>query len=266
MIFLAQKHHHPGFRKYYMMEDFSIKQVQSPWVGLCYYMRGNFHKQSRETIRPKFRLPPEGVLTETGKTDPLRYYYKPLIGRLYIKRIEILLALLPKKKFCSALEIGYGSGILIPTIQQYVTAYYGIDLDANPDQVYENIRKSGIEMPIHLVQGDIFELECKSFDLIIAISVFEHIKEIEKLIRKIRTLLSNDGYLLIGVPRTDRWMSMLFSLIGFNQIDDYHVTDYRAIINQANACFDLIAEVSMPQILPRPCALYHGALLRPRFD
>ena len=59
----------------------------------------------------KFVLYEEAVFAPvTRYDDPLRYYYKPLIGALYRKRISDGLSLLtpPYKRM---LDFGYGSGL-----------------------------------------------------------------------------------------------------------------------------------------------------------
>jgi len=46
------------------------------------------------TAKHRFQLPKQGTFHPNGTDDPLPYYYKPLVGRLYCARIEQALALL----------------------------------------------------------------------------------------------------------------------------------------------------------------------------
>jgi len=63
----------------------------------------------------KLDLPPAGTLVPNNDVDPLRFYYRPLIGRVFRARIDAGLALL-SGRYRRLLEIGYGSGLLMPTL------------------------------------------------------------------------------------------------------------------------------------------------------
>jgi protein-L-isoaspartate O-methyltransferase len=86
-----------------------------------------------------FKLPPKGTFTSNGDDDPLKYYYIPLVGQLYISRITIALKLLSNKRFEKALEIGYGSGILLPTLCKLSNQVYGVDLISDPTLVSKQL-------------------------------------------------------------------------------------------------------------------------------
>jgi hypothetical protein len=62
----------------------------------------------------KLYLPPKGILEPNNDDDRLKYYYVPIVGRLYVGRINMTLGLLKRDEFSSILEIGYGSGVLMP--------------------------------------------------------------------------------------------------------------------------------------------------------
>jgi hypothetical protein len=86
----------------------------------------------------KFILPEKGTLEPNGPGDPLWYYYKPFIGILYRKRIEHCLSLL-EPKYGSILEVGYGSGILVPTLLNIADRVSGLDTVSDPERVKFNL-------------------------------------------------------------------------------------------------------------------------------
>ncbi|MEI9951392.1 MAG: hypothetical protein WDO74_21065 [Pseudomonadota bacterium] len=49
---------------------------------------------------------------KNGPTDPIEYYRKPMVGRLFLERINRGLSLLPNRRFARALEIGFGAGVV----------------------------------------------------------------------------------------------------------------------------------------------------------
>ncbi len=212
-------------------------------------------KQSR------FQLPEQGVLQINGPDDPLPYYYKPIIGKLYCARIQQALDLLTPP-YGKILEMGHGSGILLPSLSKLSESLSGIDLTSSPQQVGKNLTKIGVDCS--LIKGDVADdhFQEKSFDLIVAISIFEHIENLEPVINRINTLLTPQGQLLVGMPRVDPVMEKGFCLIGYNNINDHHVTDYKECIRIADKKFDLINFSRLPVWLPECAGLYFNMLFQ----
>ena len=208
-----------------------------------------------------FRLPDEGLFQPNGPDDPLPYYYKPLVGSIYRARIEQALSLLTPP-YGAILELGYGSGILLPSLCAMSTSVSGIDLTSDPEQVRMNLDKLGLHCS--LVQGDVaddfFEEEC--FDLIIAISIFEHIGNLSPVLDRMYSLLRPSGQLLVGMPRVDRLMEKAFSLIGYSNINEHHVTDCKTCIQAAKKQFELIASSHIPPVVPQFAGLYFNMLFQ----
>lgn len=210
-----------------------------------------------------FNLPPRGALEPNDKGDPLDYYYRPLSGILYRRRIEQALSLL-NPPYRSILEIGYGSGILLLTLANMAKEVYGVDIDSDPLRVARNLSKLGCHA--NLLKADILKAAYpeKSFDLIVAISVFEHIKDLEPVIEQVSYLLRDNGLLLVGMPRVDSFMRIAFSLIGYNKIENHHVTNYLHFLDAADNAFKLYKFSKMPILGPRFTSIYFNMLMRKR--
>jgi 2-polyprenyl-3-methyl-5-hydroxy-6-metoxy-1,4-benzoquinol methylase len=210
-----------------------------------------------------FELPPRGILEPNGPGDPLPYYYKPIVGRIYRARIEQGLSLL-KSRYKSILELGYGSGILLPTLCRFGEAVFGIDLNSDPEAVKANCAKVGGNAS--LVRGDIGNAHFAegSFDLIVAMSVFEHIEDFMPAVRTAFGLLCPGGELLVGMPRVDSFMNTAIRLLGYNQIGNHHVTDYHKFRKEASTYFELIKLRKLPNWLPQFAGLYFNMLWRKR--
>jgi 2-polyprenyl-3-methyl-5-hydroxy-6-metoxy-1,4-benzoquinol methylase len=211
-----------------------------------------------------FHVPPKGALESSGAEDPLPCYYRPATGWLYRYRIELLLRLLPPGSLGRVLEVGYGSGILIPSLINRATEYVGLDFASDPEQVRQGLRRCGVDKDVQLHREDFTTAAVGSFDLIIAVSIFEHIHDVSTLVQAIAQHLNPGGMLLVGMPRVDKVMSKLFCLIGENNIDGKHVTSYRVFKRHAEPLLELVAETDMFPMLPSALALYHCALLRKR--
>jgi hypothetical protein len=48
-------------------------------------------------------------LPKTGPTDPIEYYRRPLVGRIFRERINMGLRLLADRRCRRVLEVGYGA-------------------------------------------------------------------------------------------------------------------------------------------------------------
>lgn len=209
----------------------------------------------------KFNLPPQNLFKPTGPTDPLDYYYKPIVGKLYIKRIQAGLDMLTPP-YNSVLEFGYGSGLLLPTINSFSKNLTAVDIDSEPAVVQPALNKLNINA--RLIKNDILKLALPegSFDLIVAFSVFEHIKNPEPILNEMKRILKPGGRLLVGMPRVDKNMSRLFSLIGFNKIDEHHVANHQEFLIRAKKYFKLIKFSSLPSFLPLSGGLYFNMLFK----
>lgn len=209
----------------------------------------------------RMMLPPEGTFYVTGPSDPIEYYYRSLIGRLYRKRIDTALSLLPDRRFGSVIELGYGSGVLIPTLKGISDSYYGVDIESEPSRVYKAIEKIQLKENIKLYKGNILSLSLPKVDLIVAISVFEHIKDPAPILEAFMNLLKEDGYLLIGMPKVASHMNLLFRMIGFSDINPLHVTTLKKVLRMAKGGFQVVGKANMPLFLPALFSVYHAVLL-----
>jgi 2-polyprenyl-3-methyl-5-hydroxy-6-metoxy-1,4-benzoquinol methylase len=209
----------------------------------------------------KFILPPYGILYPTNEEDPLLFYYKPIVGSLYKKRIQNGLDLLTPP-LGSVLDFGYGSGVLLPTLNSVSSELHAIDLNSSVDLVNNGLKKLNIKA--NLTKGDItnhFYKE-KSFDLIIAFSVFEHIADPIPILKEMSKILKDNGYLLVGMPRVDSFMEKLFKLIGFSEINKHHVMNFDSFLKIAGNFFIVEKKSHIPSFLPPFLGLYFNILLK----
>jgi SAM-dependent methyltransferase len=205
----------------------------------------------------------EGI-PQNGPTDPINYYRRPLIGALFRRRINLGLQLLPRENYARILEIGYGSGFLLPTLARGTHELHGIDLDADPAPVRRMLGNRGCKAS--LVQGSVYALPYATgtFDLVVSFSTFEHLHEYQRALAETCRVLVPGGVFLLGMPAVDKAMEWLFHAIGHSTIDDIHVTTPRMIIAAFPGTGFRLARASYLDFpLPRPLGLrlYHNWLL-----
>ena len=214
-------------------------------------------------------LPPRGTLTPNNDVDPLAFYYKPLIGRIFRARIDLGLGLL-RGPYDSLLEVGYGSGLLLPTLARVSTKLTGLDLEDTPPGLPDFLRLRGVHASF--ARGDVRQMPFADgeFDCTVAFSIFEHVAgdALDAGLRELARVLRPGGSFLIGCPAVHRAMSAAFAAIGFADIDHHHVSDLGAILAAASRYFTVEQQAAWPPLvgdrLPLGWAPYSAALLRKR--
>jgi SAM-dependent methyltransferase len=168
-------------------------------------------------------------LPKNGPTDPIEYYRRPLVGRLFRNRINMGLHMLGSRRYERALEVGYGAGAVLLALAPAVDELHGVDLDAEPGPVTTLLAQRGFSATLR--QGNVYELpyEPASFDLVVCFSVFEHLSEFERALSQVATVLRPGGRFLLGMPAVNKMMEAGFRAIGFKGINDHHVTTPKAV-------------------------------------
>lgn len=208
----------------------------------------------------KFILPDERVFAPVSRyDDPLRFYYKPLVGALYRKRIADGLSLL-SPPYQRILDFGYGSGLLIPSLNEIGDELYGIDILSDAEKLEKILSSLNIKADLRREDILLGNYPAEHFDLITAFSVFEHIEKYEDILAEMYRILRPGGQLLIGMPKVDKKMKYLFKAIGFKNIDDYHITNHRQVRDAAQKHFKLQASRKLPNFLSEFCSLYFNML------
>lgn len=205
-------------------------------------------------------LPAQGRLRRNNAKDPLPYYYRPLTGALYRRRLTMGLELLPDRAR-NVLEVGVGSGILVPSLTRAFPRYTGLDLELAPG--LDALVEPGCAATFHA--GDLLasrDIPGAPFDAILCLSVLEHIADADAAARALVALLAPDGVLVAGYPMVNRAMSAAFAAIGYPSIDDDHVSPPARIHAALSAHARLVARRALPPRAPVPLALYQCAAWR----
>lgn len=194
----------------------------------------------------RLQLPPAGALQPNDEYDPLPYYYKPLVGRIFAARLNKGLALL-EGRFERVLEIGYGSGLLMPTLASVCDELYGLDLEPEPAGLRARLQQLGVT-PRELVQADVQKIPFgdRMFDCVVAFSIFEHLKshELQPAVDEVARVLRPGGRFLVGCPAVHKVMNAAFSAIGFSGIEQHHFSNIGDVLAAARAQFTVTRQAS----------------------
>lgn len=199
----------------------------------------------------ELKLPPPGVLVPNNAVDPLPYYYRPLVGKVFAARLNTGLRLLDGR-FPRLLEIGYGSGLLMPTLATTCDELYGLDLEPEPTGLRERLGRLGVA-PAGLVQANARSMPFDDgfFDAIVAFSIFEHLRahELELTLAECARVLGPDGRLLVGCPAVHKLMNAAFATIGFSGIEHHHFSDIADVVAAAAPWFAVQRRAALPSVM-----------------
>ena len=202
----------------------------------------------------QLKLPVAGTLKPNDAHDPLPYYYHPWVGWLYRHRLQMGLDLLPPGGR-RILEIGVGSGILVPTLTKHYAEYAGTDLTLAPG--LESLVASGCQATFRsadlLRDGD---LPAAHYDAIVCFSVLEHIPDSDGAAQGLARALAPGGTLVTGYPMVSPFMSQAFSVIGYKGIDNHHVSPPARISAALSRFLKPVSRVAFPPKAPLQAALY----------
>jgi SAM-dependent methyltransferase len=202
----------------------------------------------------KLALPAKGTLKPNDEHDPLPYYYHPLVGWLFRRRLSMALDLIPTGGR-RILEVGVGSGVLIPTLSSCFPEYHGSDLVLSDGLD----RLAAPSCRAHFLRADLLDessLEAGSYDVIVCLSVLEHIANADGAARALARALAKGGTLVTGYPMVNGLMTKLFKLIGFGTIESHHVTAPATIHAALARVLRPARRKALPPLAPVPLSLY----------
>jgi ubiquinone/menaquinone biosynthesis C-methylase UbiE len=132
-----------------------------------------------------------------------RAYFKQnvIARRIFRKRIEVAFDLMPNRHWKYALDAGTGAGFFLPTLSLLTHTVIGIDMSPVLRFTREMLDKRSIHN-VHLYIADLLHLPFSSdtFDLIVCLSVIEHIPDPTAAFTEMGRVLKNDGVLIVGFP------------------------------------------------------------------
>ena len=208
----------------------------------------------------KLKLPKISELINTShndEEDPVNHYYKPVISYVYKKRLKLCLELIKNKKFDTILDVGYGSGIFLPTLKGIGNKLYGLDEHKFDKEVLNSLKK--LDINVDLTSADLTKMpyENEKFDAIISISAYEHIKNLDIAMEELNRVLKIGGFVYIGVPVKNKLTNIFFELVGKHlPTNEMHPSSQKDIIKALNNKFKINKILTFPKFSPIDYSLY----------
>lgn len=203
--------------------------------------------QEKKQLKQKLELLPYEEYKGVNRDDPIRFYFYPVIGTLYKRRIELCL------EECTGgeriLEVGFGTGLSFLNLNLLYKEIFGVDLTADVETVHTIYYSRGIQT--FLFNGNVMQMEFPDsyFDTVLLISILEHLKpdDLSRAFSEIRRVLKPGGQVVYGVPVERPFMRMMFRLLGYD-IRKHHFSTESDVQKASAELFDLVRIKSLKGI------------------
>jgi SAM-dependent methyltransferase len=180
-----------------------------------------------------------------------------IVRHLFRKRVKIAFELLPQRRWARALDAGTGAGFLLPMLAKVANEVVGVDL--SPVMRYSQVMldRRGLRS-VQLQQADLLHLPFPDghFDLILCMSVIEHMPDPAVACAEWGRVLQPGGVLILGYPMEHALLRFLVKTARIERrLRDFvrrraqsrgtpphqHVSDWRRIDGSWESVFELTA-------------------------
>ncbi len=160
-------------------------------------------------------IPERQFVPKSEFDDPIDFYYRPLTGWIYRDRLEMSISNLGDQKSEALLEIGYGSGLLLPELARRTKRLVAIDIHGQAPEVYRMLEHEGVKAELH--QGSLFEMPFADgeFDAIACFSVLEHLTDLDGAMREFSRVTRPGAILALGFPIRNFVTDAFFRAAGY---------------------------------------------------
>jgi ubiquinone/menaquinone biosynthesis C-methylase UbiE len=162
------------------------------------------------------KLLPRESLVKTSPVDEADWVYRPLVGSIARMRFRMVLKLLGKRRYGRLLEIGYGSGILLPELSLRSGELHGIDPHPMPEAVAQSLERIGVRAQLKTSGGESMPYDDGFFDAAIAVSALEFVHDLEAVCREVKRVLKPEGRFVFVTPGTSPILDLGLKLLTGN--------------------------------------------------
>ncbi|MCC6297845.1 MAG: class I SAM-dependent methyltransferase [Anaerolineales bacterium] len=176
----------------------------------------------RAAIRNVLANSEKGRLDEAG--FPAYSHPNPLINWLFWQRLRAAMNHIEKSApHENILDFGCGSGVMLPFLSQHSQRVTAIDVDLLPlEMVKQHIPLAATVQVLDANQTPISNLTPKSFDLINALDVLEHVDDLPQTLSQLMNLLKPNGQLVVSGPTENILYQIGRKLAGPEYSGAYH--------------------------------------------
>lgn len=211
------------------------------------------------------QMPDKKKMVVTNDTDPIDHCFHPLWGFVYRARLINTLRLLDAsgKRPARLLEVGYGSGQLMPELSKRTDALVGLDAHPMTAAVRKMLEHEGVRNLEALHTGDVRAMSYPdgSFDAVVSVSTLEHIVEIEKAAAEIARVLKPGGAAVLSFPHRNVITDAFYKMVG-HEPRHIHPSSHEDIMRACGKVLKLEKRLVLWPWLPVALQVYSSCLYR----
>jgi SAM-dependent methyltransferase len=206
---------------------------------------------------------PSSARLQTGGTQHADWNDRPIVGWILRRRHELTVSLLPPR--CPRLlEVGYGSGLLMPELARHCDDLYGIDVHDKHREVAAVLGGFDVTATLHSGSATAMPYDDAFFDCVVAESVLAHIDELGRACDEIRRVLRPGGVFVAVVPGESWILDIgLRVFTGASAKADFGPRR-RAVVPELLRHFEVVEQRSYPRRSGGTLRLYTALRLRSR--
>jgi len=209
----------------------------------------------------KIKLLPKKELIKTSSIDHADWNYKAVIRYIQLKRFQLCIKLMNNTKYTRLLEIGYGSGIFMPTLTSSASEIYGLDIHEKNKEVEGILFKNNIKANLSSASAIEMPFDNNFFDCIISISAIEFIKDLDTACKEINRVLKKDGNFIVITPGYSFFLDLGLKILTKQSANSDFEERRKQIYPTLLRYFKLIDKIAFPKFSNSTTRLYLGLKL-----
>jgi len=154
-----------------------------------------------------------------------------------------------KRRVC--LDFGGGAGVFLPTLSKMFEKVILVDLEPSQAMIIkEEFKLDNCE----ILEENIFDVNMKNIDVIIAADVIEHFDDTLTILKKLQTLMNKDSFLYTSLPTENSFYAFLRKIFKEEKPIDHYYGAYE--IEDTFLKNGMLKLQSSTILLPKPFDLF----------
>jgi SAM-dependent methyltransferase len=213
------------------------------------------------SIPKSVELPARGHLRRTSEVDFVDHYYEGGMGWVLRERLRWVEAALPRTPVDAILEIGYGSGVFMYTLERHARALYGVDIHAHGGAVRDRMVEHDIDLSAARGSGMALPFRDASFDAVVIVSALEFMDDPGACLAESLRVTRPEGRVVCVTPRVLPWADAVYRVL--SGVDPE--SDFRGGRQRVQRALARLTADRRPRPVPFPrfLAPYELVVLRP---
>jgi ubiquinone/menaquinone biosynthesis C-methylase UbiE len=199
-------------------------------------------------------------LIRTSEIDRASWNYRALLGQIQRVRFRLIRRLLGDARYGRLLEIGYGSGVLMPELARHCDELHGVDPHPKSREVQAALARHGVRAQLHSGTAQSLPFPDGYIDAIVSVSALEYVTDIHSACREFRRVLAKGGHVMVCTPGFSPVLDLALRLATGENADQYADRRQR-LLPALKSHFTTVAEEPVPWFISPLLRLYTGIKL-----